>query len=108
MQVIHMHEAKNATQNQQERMTGGYQRHGGQRHHQNKPMGGDRRQGGYHQNMSGPQHQQPPTMGGQGMPMPNAPMQQMQGMQPPQNFKGMPQAQMPAPSNMMPPQMQQQ
>ena len=29
MQVIHMHEAKNAQTNTQDRMTGGYQRHGG-------------------------------------------------------------------------------
>lgn len=84
MQVIHMHEAKNATTNTQDRMGGGYRRHDGQRQHGNRPdggyrndRGGDRR--GYQQNQMGVPPQQQPGMGGQGgmpqvpgqMPMPN-------------------------------------
>lgn len=59
MQVIHMHEAKNATSNQQERMAGGYhQRHGGQRQggyqgHNNNQDGGQRGGGRPYQNNRG-------------------------------------------------------
>lgn len=58
MQVIHMHEAKNATSNQQERMAGGYhQRHGGQRqggyHNNNNQDGGQRGGGRPYQNNRG-------------------------------------------------------
>jgi len=111
MQVIHMHETKNATSNTQERMYGQYPRHGGQRGpNQNKGnyRGYDQRnQGG----MPRDQNQQQTNMTG-GMPMPNQnmPMPQQPGMGGNNNFKnqgGMPQSHQPMPPQAQMQQMQQ-